>query len=182
MRRRLGVASAVAILMLTQAAPADAYVLTPYRLQASSVAYYLEYTVTNHSSWASYIAQYVPVWKQAESASRRLVQGYDDELALISVYRGALTNPQWCGATTYNSASGSTINYESIGYANNHSFGTSGTSGSTCDLIDTTIHEFGHGLGLGHSADSTAIMYPNLPVTAKHALGSDDINGIRARY
>jgi len=43
-----------------------------------------------------------------------------------------------------------------------------------------SLHELGHAMGLGHSADSTAIMYP--VVGASTTLQPDDLAGIRALY
>lgn len=44
------------------------------------------------------------------------------------------------------------------------------------------IHEFGHALGLGHSTDPNAIMYPFLSRGVSKSLGFDDIAGIQAIY
>ena len=57
------------------------------------------------------------------------------------------------------------------------------TDGDTVRLLDTMIHELGHGLGLGHSEDINAIMYPSYdPSVPKQALGADDIAGIQSLY
>ncbi|KAH1080711.1 hypothetical protein J1N35_020472 [Gossypium stocksii] len=51
------------------------------------------------------------------------------------------------------------------------------------DVESISIHEIGHILGLGHSRDPNAIMYPYYrPGTIKRNLGQDDIDGIRALY
>ncbi len=50
-------------------------------------------------------------------------------------------------------------------------------------LIETAIHEIGHGLGLGHSEDTNAIMFPSYDTSfTKIQLGQDDINGIQQLY
>jgi hypothetical protein len=54
-------------------------------------------------------------------------------------------------------------------------------NGTTYDLMTVAIHEFGHALGLGHSSDSTAVMYSTY-TTAKQAVVTDDTNGIRSIY
>ena len=50
-------------------------------------------------------------------------------------------------------------------------------------LLETAIHEFGHGLGLAHSDDPNATMFPSYdPNHAKLALGTDDITGVQELY
>jgi len=50
-------------------------------------------------------------------------------------------------------------------------------------LLETAIHEFGHGLGLAHSDDPNATMFPSYdPNHAKLALGTDDIAGVQELY
>jgi len=54
-------------------------------------------------------------------------------------------------------------------------------TGGTIDLLSVAIHELGHALGLRHTSDSNAIMYPTYR-GPNHTLGSDDIAGIRKIY
>ena len=53
--------------------------------------------------------------------------------------------------------------------------------GSAFDLQSVFLHENGHVAGLGHSTDSSAVMYPSYQ-TARCALAQDDKNGIAALY
>ena len=178
--RILGIISMAVCLIIAQPGTANAYVLFPYKFQVSTAQYFLEYTVTAHSSWPGYIASYAPVWKNAESASPTLSRTYDSAYARIYVYQGNLQNPTWCGQAVENT-SGGTINYANYGYAQSRIFGTSGSGSQGCDLIDTTIHELGHNLGINHSTTSGALM-AGLPSVPKHGLHWDDVDAIRARY
>lgn len=54
-------------------------------------------------------------------------------------------------------------------------------NGTTYDLQTVAIHEFGHALGMGHSAISAAVMYAGYTGT-KQALNSDDTGGIQFIY
>ncbi len=57
------------------------------------------------------------------------------------------------------------------------------TSPNIVRLIDTAIHEFGHGLGLAHSEDRNAIMFPSYESGfPKSVLGNDDVAGIQSLY
>jgi len=56
-------------------------------------------------------------------------------------------------------------------------------TGSQVRLLETAIHEIGHGLGLDHSAERDAVMYPSYdPGRRKLQLGQDDINGVQQLY
>ena len=57
-------------------------------------------------------------------------------------------------------------------------------SGSQRYLHDTTIHEFGHVLGLGHSAVAGATMWPSVSAcsTSLRSLAADDIAAIESLY
>lgn len=55
-----------------------------------------------------------------------------------------------------------------------------GTTGGF-DVFTVAMHEFGHALGLQHSTNYHAAMYPSY-IGARQGLGTDDIDGIRANY
>jgi hypothetical protein len=55
------------------------------------------------------------------------------------------------------------------------------TSGATYDLMTVAIHEFGHALGMGHSAVTAAVMYAGYS-KSKQALTSDDAQGFQSIY
>ena len=61
--------------------------------------------------------------------------------------------------------------------------GSTGCSGGFY-IEDVAVHEFGHALGLGHSAAISATMYPSTSAcnTQNRTLDGDDISGVRALY
>jgi len=55
------------------------------------------------------------------------------------------------------------------------------TTGQPIDLVTVAAHELGHAIGLGHSEDPAALMYPYY-TTSHRYLGSDDVNGVASLY
>ena len=53
--------------------------------------------------------------------------------------------------------------------------------GADYDIQTVAMHEFGHALGLDHSSDSTATMYPNYTGTDQ-VLAADDKSGMQSVY
>lgn len=51
------------------------------------------------------------------------------------------------------------------------------------DLWSTVLHEMGHAAGLGHTQDTSAVMYASLKAgTQRRALTDDDVLGLEAAY
>lgn len=50
------------------------------------------------------------------------------------------------------------------------------------NLYHVAAHELGHSLGLSHSTDIGALMYPTYIFSGDVQLSQDDINGIQAIY
>jgi Matrixin len=89
-------------------------------------------------------------------------------------------------ATTYTYSSGGRIlDTDIVFWDGGFQFftGDSGCSGGFY-IEDVATHEFGHALGLGHSAVSGATMYPSLGYCSVHArwLTDDDRQGVEALY
>lgn len=57
-----------------------------------------------------------------------------------------------------------------------------GVVGGAFDLQTVGLHELGHVLGLGHSSDGGAVMWPYIGSGIRKGVGQDDINGIKALY
>ena len=85
---------------------------------------------------------------------------------------------------TYNSLTGEILDAD-IEY-NSEKFSFTGRSDASrdTDLMNTTVHELGHFLGLGHTADAADTMYPRADTgeTKKRTLTCNDARGIVFKY
>lgn len=59
---------------------------------------------------------------------------------------------------------------------------SAGGEGGTISLGYVALHELGHGLGVGHSDDPTAVMYPYYRADSDPQLNEDDIAAIQSLY
>lgn len=50
------------------------------------------------------------------------------------------------------------------------------------NLFIVAAHELGHSLGMSHSSDAGALMYPIYSYSKGYLLSEDDIEGIQALY
>jgi Matrixin len=66
-------------------------------------------------------------------------------------------------------------------YDDSENWVTPALGGAGIDVVTVMAHEIGHGLGLAHSADPNALMFPFYSGRRAY-LGSDDIAGIAAKY
>lgn len=72
-----------------------------------------------------------------------------------------------------------TIYEADINMNTSHDFGTASTSYHTQTIM---THEIGHLLGLGHTSNSSGIMYYYIGLGERKSIASDDRNGINAIY
>jgi len=131
-------------------------------------------------------------WTHAGSAFRYTYGGRvaDTTMTLdgrsVAIFRNASSGSAI--ATTYSWTSGSTlVDADIVFWDGGFTFftGTSGCAGSGgVYLEDVATHELGHVLGLGHSTDPNATMYPSYSLCSQgpRTLADDDIAGVRGLY
>lgn len=71
--------------------------------------------------------------------------------------------------------------YPSVGDAHFDDAENWSENGSGIDFASVAVHEFGHSIGLNHSADANAVMYAAYS-TIRRDLTNDDISGAQAMY
>jgi hypothetical protein len=102
-------------------------------------------------------------------------------------FRNATNGTQAAAAYYWYDGSGSLVDADMVIWDAAYQFftGRSGCTGSGIYIEDLAAHEFGHFLGLHHSDDTTATMYPSMPAFCDRGwreLSADDIAGIEALY
>lgn len=142
--------------------------------------YYLRSSVTAHSAWNNFIAEDVdkynnipaisnPTWSRTTTQSQALLEFEQVSLGLTV-----------CGNTNYYWSASTDLYYALMQYSSNKSYGGRNGEVGDCNFDWTTLHEFGHSQGMGHSGFWAAIMYPNdNGVTTFH---QDDLNCMAAIY
>jgi matrixin len=130
------------------------------------------------------------VWQQQSGAFRFVYSGpttqttntYDNVNVIL--FRNASSGSAI--ATTYWWSTGSRIVDADVVFWDAAFRFFSGASGCSNGFYieDVAAHEFGHALGLGHSALTSATMYPSVSAcsTANRTLDADDITGVRTLY
>lgn len=129
-------------------------------------------------------------WQQQSAAFRFTYSGLSSQTTTtydginLLLFRNASSGSAI--ATTYWWSSGSRIVDADIVFwdgAVRFFAGSSGCSGGFY-IEDIAAHEFGHALGLGHSASTNATMYPSVSScnAGNRTLDADDIAGARALY
>jgi hypothetical protein len=171
----------------------DAYVLSGPTWASSPVPYYVN--PTNLDLPEAVVPPAVMVgaeaWSQQTSASFRfqyagastVTTNTFDGLNVV-MFRNASSGSAI--ATTYWWSSGSRIVDADIVFWDGGFTFFTGASGCSNGFYieDIAAHEFGHALGLGHSASPAATMYPSVSSCnmSNRTLDVDDINGVQALY
>lgn len=183
MRRKTTlVAVAVVLSLFFFASQALAYVTNGQKWPGSnaSATWYLDSSVP--SGWSSAIAAGASEWNHVtlftfvQLGSSNPVLGSD--LGDISSGAPLARSAWWYDTQTGIISSAQTV----FNTSTSIKWSTSGASDSF-DVQTAAAHELGHWLSLGHSSDTTAVMYAYLDYgQTKHSLTSDDQAGIKAIY
>jgi hypothetical protein len=193
-RSRYGIFIATILLALGTAL-ADAYTLNGPKWNSALVSYYINTTNLDlpGSAVEAAVRAGADAWAQQTNAnfafnyagpSSQTTNTMDG--TNIVMFRNASSGSAI--ATTYYWFSGSTLVDADIVFwdgAFRFFAGTSGCGGGSAFYIeDIAAHEFGHALGLGHSASAGATMYPSVSSCnqSNRALDPDDISGVVALY
>jgi len=196
--RRVGLISVFASVALLAIAGASVSYTTYAKWPTSQVTFYLN--VANaadvSATAATAAVQYaLNVWNTQSGTTFRYQYGgtvsdtstaYDNRNVLI--FRNA-TNGSAIG-TTYSwwDSNKNLLDSDIVMWSGNINF-FAGTSGcgvlpNAAYIEDVTTHELGHALGLNHSTNSAATMYPSYSYCSQalRTLASDDIAGAKALY
>jgi hypothetical protein len=170
-----------------------AYVLSGPKWSASPVLYYVN--PVNLDLPQPVVPPAVMVgadaWSQQTSASFRFQNAGTSSVTTnandgvnVVMFRNASSGSAI--ATTYWWSSGSSIIDADIVFWDGGFTFFTGSSGCSNGFYieDIAAHEFGHALGLGHSASPAATMYPSVSSCnmSNRTLDVDDINGVQALY
>jgi len=164
--------------------------------------------LSTHPNWPGYVGAELAMWKAAyEWGSSPFGDGSGDPTQLLIGEGGANFNPLWNGsasgsgsgwrnnivhapnvsgggaiAWTYPSADGWLIEFadNSFEFAD----GPDDIAYPEMDIQAVGAHEYGHALGLDHSTNPTATMYPTIAAgsTIERNIATDDRNGIQSIY
>jgi predicted Zn-dependent protease len=110
------------------------------------------------------------VWRESDNPQDPNFWKYDTSVIALTT-------------TSYNTYTGEISDADIEVNGVNYLFSTSGAQ-DAMDIQNTLAHELGHCIGLGHSTDPTAVMYPtaNLGETSKRTPSQDDIDGLCTIY
>jgi hypothetical protein len=162
---------------------------------ASQVYYYVnpQSSSLSASQVISGVQQAAAVWSQQTKANLQLVYGGTTGGSSLAMdYKNQVffrnASPGYAGETYWwYDGSGRLVDFDIALYEGGNRFytGGSGCSGTGIYLEDLVVHEFGHGIGMGHSDVPGATMAAWMPSycdMTQMTLESDDIAGIEALY
>jgi Matrixin/Bacterial Ig domain len=193
-RLSIRIALATAALAVAITAWPTAYVLTGPKWAMRTVNYYINPTNADVSDAAAEAAVQAgaATWGSQSNADFRFYymgrtsgttltnNGRNEVFFRSESAGGTIASTYW-----WADASNHLIDADIVFYDGGFQFFT-GSSGCSAGLYieDIAAHEFGHALGLGHSSDPTATMYPSASwcSTDLRTLASDDLAGVEALY
>ena len=177
------------------AGPSEAWVAKIYHWPTATVTYWVNPLNDDGMLEADVISamqQAASAW--STQAHPAVALSYAGTTTVRAVGRDRVNNvffrPESSGATmavTYwwYDSSGHLVDFDILFFDAGFRFFATPTGCSGGDyVLDVATHEFGHGLGLSHSAVGAATMWPSTGVcsTAWRSLDADDVAGIQAQY
>ena len=170
------------------------YVLNGHKWGTSTVTYY----VNPQSQWVSSSAATTAVqtaasyWNQQANANISLVYGGTTSGTSLTLnnknevfFRNDSNGTTIAESYWWWDGSGNLIDADVVFHEAAYHFFTVSGCANGYYIEDIGVHEFGHVLGLGHSATVGATMYPYVPTTCdttQESLDADDLSGIQALY
>ena len=172
---------------------ARAYLMSGHTWRTGTVGYYVNPVNRDMSQQAaiSTLQAAAANWSEQSTANIRYVySGTTTGSSIVAngkneVFFRNASNGSMAGATYYwYGSDGKLREFDTLFYDGMKFF--PGSSGCAYGLYleDIATHEFGHGLGFGHSLISSATMWPSLGTCSQawRSLSSDDIAGVQKAY
>jgi hypothetical protein len=191
--RRIVSGAVVAFGLVSSGVP-QAYVLSGHYWATSTVNYFVNPKTGDMSQQAATASLQAAAanWSEQSGANIRfvyagtttgssLVNNGKNEVFFRNVSSSAMAQTYWWYGST-----GNLLDADIVIYDASYMF-VPGSSGCSHGLYleDVTTHEFGHALGIKHSAVTSATMYPTIPSWCSQSwrvLDTDDIAAVRKAY